>query len=191
MVRVYSWVGEGKVKAMKKDNRPVIYNKISDVITEEIRFDGKTTVYDDLGNEQEMYTLLEKKYNINISKFPEELGKQSFNTLKEAKDMEFRLQNVYDQITSCYKAYGIGWDNHQPAVIVIQPITKRADLYWFEEKDNNIIFYHERFSSFPSACDYIKSHYGNSCIERWLTVNSKQWTGKKVLSITDWLLRRP
>ena len=173
---------------LKSDNRPVIINKISDTITEEIRLDGKTTVYDDLGNEEEMYTLIEKSYKLNVPLTPV-CQEQTFDSLKKVQEMEYRLNMMRYTISTCHKAYGIGWDEHQPAVIVVQPITNKADLYWFEESDENNLW-HERFSSLQSAYGYIYRQYGRSAVERWLTVNSHQSTNKKILSISDWLLRK-
>lgn len=174
---------------LKSDNRPVIINKISDTITEEIRLDGKTTVYNDLGNEEEMYALIEKSYKLNVPLAPV-YKEQTFATLKQTQEMEYRLNMMRYNISTCHKAYGIGWDNHEPAVIIIQPITNKADLYWFEESDRNNLW-HERFASYKTAYNYICKQYGQSSIERWLTVNSHQSTNKKVLSISDWLCYRP
>lgn len=174
---------------LKSDNRPVIINKISDTITEEIKLDGKTTVYDDLGNEEEMYALIEKSYKLNVPLAPV-CNEQTFETLKKAQEMEYRLNVMRYNISTCHKAYGIGWDNHEPAVIIIQPITNKADLYWFEESDGNNLW-HERFASYEEAYNYICKQYGQRSVERWLTVNSHQSTNKKVLSISDWLCYRP
>lgn len=174
---------------LKADNRSIIINKISDTITEEIRLDGKTTVYDDLGNEEEMYTLIEKSYKLNVPLAPI-CQKQEFDSLKKAQEMECRLNMMRYNISKCFKAIGFGWDNTKPAVILCYPYTDKVDLYWFEKSDSNIL-YAERFSTIGSAVDYIVNHYGEFEYQRWLTVNSGQSTNKKVLSISDWLLRRP
>ena len=164
--------GAIQLSKMLIDNRPVIINKISDTITEEIKLDGKTTVYDDLGNEEEMYTLIEKSYKLNVPLAPI-CQKQEFNSLKKAQEMEYRLNIMRYNISTCHKAYGLGWENHEPAVIIIQPITNKADLYWFEESDGNNLW-HERFASYEAAYNYIYKQYGPRTIERWLTVNSHQ-----------------
>lgn len=173
---------------LKSDNRPVIYNKISDTITEEIKLDGKTTVYDDLGNEEEMYALIEKSYKLNVPLAPV-CQEQKFDSLKKAQEMEYRLNMMRYNISKCFKAIGFGWTNTEPAVILCYPNTDKVDLYWFEKSDSNTLWA-ERFSTLGAAVDYIVNHYGELEYQRWLTVNSGQSTNKKVLSISDWLLKR-
>lgn len=173
---------------LKSDNRPVIINKISNTITEEIKLDGKTTVYDDLGNEEEMYALIEKSYKLNVP-FAPVLQEQKFNSLEKAQEMEYRLNMMRYNISKCFKAIGFGWTNTEPAVILCYPNTDKVDLYWFEKSDSNTLWA-ERFSTLGAAVDYIVNHYGELEYQRWLTVNSGQSTNKKVLSISDWLLKR-
>lgn len=174
---------------LKADNRPVIIKKISDTIMEEIRLDGKTTVYDNLGNKEEMYTLIEKSYKLNVPLAPV-CQEQKFDTLLQAKGMEYRLNMMRYNISKCFKAIGFGWTNTEPAVILCYPNTDKVDLYWFEKSDSNTLWT-ERFNTLGAAVDYIVNHYGELEYQRWLTVNSGQSTNKKVLSISDWLLRRP
>ena len=123
---------------LKSDNRPVIYNKISDTIMEEIRLDGKTTVYDDLGNKEEMYTLIEKSYKLNVPLAPV-CQEQKFDSLEKTQEMEYRLNMMRYNISKCFKAIGFGWNNTNPAVVLCYPNTDKVDLYWFEKSDSNAL----------------------------------------------------
>lgn len=173
-------------KAIGTVEEKVIYNRISETITEKIQLNEKRSVFDKDGNEYNSYlsktsTYIVKNKLVNISQVVYDLG--------QAKEMDFRLNMLRVDLKKSDKCYALGWDNHEPAFILVTSGIDRVYAYWFDEKYDNRLM-SETFRHFGYAIEYLRNMYGKTSVERWLTFNSRHSTNKKVLTVTDWLYRR-
>ena len=120
------------------DNKKVIRNRISSMITEVIYLSDKISVFDDAGEEVEKYLKKETKYIVanQMVKIT-----QTLTDLNQAREMIYRLNQFRINLKNAYKCYALGWNNHKPAFILLDAKTNKAHVYWFNENDNDIFMW--------------------------------------------------
>lgn len=174
------------VDLLPKPDRKVIKKRLSSMVTKAIYLSDKVSVFDTDGKEVEKYLKKETRYVVSnpIVKIT-----QTLTDFKQVQEMTYRLNQLRLNLKNAYKCYGLGWDDHKPAFILLDSKTNKAHAYWFDKKYDDMFMW-EIFGKFEDAEKYLRNMYGETSVERWLTFNSSHSTNKKVLTVTDWIYRR-
>lgn len=158
-----------------------ITKSINSNINEVSTFSKATLAYAyDTGELKRVYTQKKTTYEVNNPMFPMVIN--DIKTLKEAFDINIRLDQMRTRVILAVAAWGYGWENKEPAVLLYNE--KNYVLLYGEDGTKE-----ECFSSKEAAERWMKHSIGGEFdYHRQLTLNKKHSTNKKVLTVRDWLL---
>lgn len=161
---------------MKTFIKPISENINSvTILTKPIKaFDEET------GVTKKVYTQKNYTFEVKNPMFPMEI--YEIKTLREAIDINIRLNEMRKEVAEAVKAWGYGWNGKEPAVLIFN---KKSYGVFYGEDGTKV----EWFSSKELAEHWLKDcMFGNFDFHRQLTLNENHSTNKKCLTVRDWLL---
>ena len=176
---------DGDIFSTENVDRWIVEERISSSIIKQTACFAETTVF----SVSLKSFKAEKKYSSKAVRYVvsnplANIEPQICYSMDEATEMEQLLHQFRHHISKATKCFGYGWRNSPPSVAIMCNDGRRHCYSYAENKYKGFAFTYQGSNAGIATPEH------ELIVSRWLTVNKKHSTNKRMLSITDWLCRR-